>query len=185
MTRYSIALLIALFMGILMTSTLGVSPASANYPHLPEFGVDCTPCHFGSGGTYPNDTDCLTCHDGSASIEVVGHSSATTSEKYGTWNIECTTCHTGMYQYQYWTYRPESYIFDGVSDPEGVTEYSLTMTGANWAPDEFTEYQLIPNIVADGTYSYRIIGNTEDTLFVDEPIYLPVVTTGDTSFVII
>jgi hypothetical protein len=59
------------------------------------------------------------------------------------------------------------------------------MTGANWAPDQFAGYQLIPNLVADDTYSYRIIGNTQDTISVEGPMYLSVITTGDTSFAVI
>ncbi len=178
-------LLTIAFLGLLVASVLAVQPASANYPHLPEFGVDCVGCHFGHGGMFPDDTDCLVCHDGIFAPEVVGHSSDTTSEQYGTWSIDCTTCHNGMYQWQFRDYGTDAFIFSGTSDVDGIGLLSLTMTGANWTPDEFAEYQLIPNLTVDDTYSYRIVGNTTDTIVVDEPIYLDVITTGNTSFAII
>lgn len=179
------ARLVAAFLTLLATYALTLDSASANYPHMPEFGVDCAACHFGHGGTYPDDTDCLGCHDGSFAPQVVGHSSDTTSNKYGTWSMSCTTCHNGMYQWQFRDYGAEAYIFSGTSDPGGITETTLTMTGASWMPDEFAGYQLIPNLVADDTYSYRIVANTEDTIVVDEPMYLDVITTGNTSFAVI
>ncbi len=97
----SISQLVSAFVGFLMTFALAVQTASANYPHMPEFGVDCTPCHFGQGGMYPVDGDCLSCHDGTAALEVVGHSSGTTTDKYGTWSMPCLSCHDGMYQQQF------------------------------------------------------------------------------------
>jgi hypothetical protein len=185
MTPPSHARLTAALVGLVATFALTTQPASSNYPHMPEFGVDCMSCHFGHGGTYPDDTDCLGCHDGSAAPEVLGHSSATTSDKYGTWSIPCVTCHNGMYQWQFRDYGADAYIFSGYSDPGGITETTLTMTGANWTPDEFAGYQLIPNLIVDDTYSYRIVGNTADTITVDAPMYLTVITTGDTYFSVI
>jgi hypothetical protein len=185
MTAPSTARTAAAIIGMLAISALTLQSASANYPHLPEFGVACESCHFASGGTYPNDTDCLGCHDGSFGPMVVGHSSDTTSNKYGSWHMNCMDCHNGMYQWQFRDYGAEAYIFSGTSDVDGITEMTLTMTGANWIPDEFVDYQLIPNLIVDDTYSYRIVGNTEDTIIVDEPIYLPSVTTGDTFFAVI
>jgi hypothetical protein len=152
---------------------------------MPEFGVDCTDCHFAHGGTYPDDTDCLGCHDGLYALAVVGHSSATTSEKYGTWSMPCLTCHYGMYQWQFRDYGSDAYIFSGTSDPNGITETTLTMTGAGWLPDQLAGYQLIPNLIVDDTYSYKIVGNTEDTITVEGPIYVAGLTTGNTSFAVI
>jgi hypothetical protein len=152
---------------------------------MPEFGVDCMDCHFAHGGTFPDDTDCLACHDGSFAPQVVGHSSDTTSDQYGSWSMPCSSCHNGMYQWQFRDYGADAYIFSGTSDPGGITETTLTMTGANWTPNEFAGYQLIPNLIVADTYSYRIVENTEDTIIVDEPMYLDVITTGDTFFAVI
>ncbi len=191
MTYAAPARLAIAFMGLLAVLALTIQPANANYPHLPEFGVDCSACHMtahSGGAMWPVDADCLECHDGSLEPDIpmaLGHSSDTTSDQYGTWSIDCLTCHDGMYQWQFRDYGAEAFIFAGTSDAGGITEFTLTMSGANWTPNEFAGYQLIPNLIVDDTYSYQIISNTANTITVDESIYLPSVTTGDTSFAII
>ncbi len=41
------ARLIVALMGFLAASALTIQTANANFPHMPEFGVDCFDCHMG------------------------------------------------------------------------------------------------------------------------------------------
>ena len=63
----------------------------------------CTSCHDMSAFDQPNlipggseivyEDICLGCHDGSEARMMPGHSSATTSTKYGSWTVGCPVCH--------------------------------------------------------------------------------------------
>jgi hypothetical protein len=205
------------FMGLLLTGLLivllWVSPSVAedsDYPHNFVQGASCNTgtCHSNYyGGTAPYVTrrgvfyeaGCLYCHDdtdpaGSLPAQTaLTHSSATTSTKYGTWTMKCIDCHHEHLQMQYWVYGEESFVFSGISDPGGVTEYTLTMSGAGWDPDCFAGMVLFPNIEdTNADYSnYGIIGNTADTITVKGPMdiyggsYDPPITDGNKAFAII
>jgi len=200
--------LLALLATLLIVS-VWVSPAIAednDYPHNYVQNASCNTgtCHSAyGGGAGPDyklgDISCLFCHDdtdpaGSLTAPTVaGHSSATTSTKYGTWSVNCIDCHHEHLQMQYWVYGAESYVFSGVSDVDGITEYTLTMAGAGWEDNCFAGMVLFPNI--DDLYAdwsnYGIVGNTSDTITVKGPMLLDggswdtPIGTGDKTFAII
>ena len=176
-------------MAVLLAALWAV-PAVAednDYPHNEVQNASCNTgtCHTNyGGGAGPDvslgDIACLFCHDDTdpagslPAPTVVSHSSATTSAKYGTWSMTCIDCHNNHLQMQYWTYGPESYVASGVSDVGGVTEYTLTMTGAGWEPNSFAGMVLFPNVedlYADWS-NYGIVGNTSDTITVKGPMLI-------------
>ncbi|NTW99883.1 MAG: hypothetical protein HGB35_08170, partial [Geobacteraceae bacterium] len=165
--------LVALFFSGLLASR---SVAEDNdYPHNSVQNATCDTgtCHAAYGGgagpdVSSGDIGCLFCHDGAAQAgsvpgpTAVGHSSATTSTKYGAWSMKCIDCHHEHLQAQYWAYGPLSYVTSGISDINGITETTLTMTGAGWDPGSLVGMVLFPNIedlYADWS-NYGIIGNT-------------------------
>jgi len=180
----------ALFLTTLVVVSLWASPSVAednDYPHNYVQNASCNTgtCHSAyGGGAGPDyklgDISCLFCHDDSdptgslPAPTVVGHSSATTSTKYGTWAMKCIDCHHEHLQAQYWVYGEDSYVFKGFSDAGGITEYTLTMTGAGWEENCFAGMVLFPNV--DDLYAdysnYGIIGNTSDTITVKGPMLL-------------
>jgi hypothetical protein len=180
----------ALLPTALLIVSLWASPSVAednDYPHNFVQNASCNTgtCHSayggGSGPDYKlGDISCLFCHDGTdpagslPAPTVASHSSATTSTKYGTWAMKCIDCHHEHLQAQYWAYGEASYVVSGISDPGGITEYTLTMTGAGWEPDSLAGMVLFPNVedlYADYS-NYGIIGNTADTITVKGPMSL-------------
>jgi hypothetical protein len=175
---------------VLLIVGIRASPALAednDYPHNYVQDASCNTgtCHSAyGGGAGPDykegDPSCLFCHDDTGPAgslpapTAASHSSATTSTKYGTWSMKCIDCHHEHLQAQYWAYGEESYFFTGFSDPGGITETTLTMTGAGWEEDCFAGMVLFPNI--DDLYAdwsnYGIIGNTSDTITVKGPMLL-------------
>jgi len=175
-----------------------------DYPHSAVSGLGCASCHYVV--TEPpawlrdfdpqtiddtlDNTLCLSCHNSGypKDIPVVKtHSSVQTGNRYhqpAGWSIECKTCHWPHHQMQLRTHGPESYVFSGVSTE--VTASGLKMAGANWSPDRFNNYLLIPN-VHNSSYSYEIEATSSDTLTVDPvaaPIDLTKAGNGDTFAVV-
>ena len=174
--NYIIALLTAL-----LVIGIWVVPSSAiDYPHT-SYG--CSECHSMHGGLIQGDNLCLSCHNGVTATLAATHSSANSSDRYGTWVMQCVTCHEPHKQDQRIVYGAASYVFSGTSDPGGITEYSLTMSGAGWEENSFAGMVLFPNITQP-SFSYKIVSNTADTITVNGPKTLSMTTTGNSSFAV-
>ena len=167
-------------------------------PHDTSHGtnkVNCSHCHYPYGTTPPWLTQpvtedntalnnlCKSCHIPSYGMSdpkyenVQTHSSYKTSTKYGTWVMECVTCHNPHYQRQVSAYRAEGYIETGTST--GMTTTTLTDTTKTWTVDAYVNYALIPNSTYP-TLMYRIVSNTADTLTVQGSMLVPdYANTGD------
>ena len=167
-------------------------------PHDTSHGtnkVNCSHCHYPYGTTpawltQPVVEDntalnnlCKSCHIPSYGMSdpkyenVQTHSSYKTSAKYGTWVMECVTCHNPHYQRQASAYRAEGYIETGTST--AMTTTTLTDTTKTWAVDAFAYQALIPNANFP-TLMYRIVSNTADTLTVQGSMLVPdYANTGD------
>ncbi len=72
----------------------------------------------------------------------------------------------------------------GTSDFDGISTSTLTMSGAGWSSNQFTDMILIPDLSEDG-YNYKISGNTSDTITVQGPIDLDEVGNGNTNFAVV
>lgn len=212
-----LSLVLPLILLTLLFVSVWVSPSVAedsDYPHNSVQNASCNTgtCHSNYyGGTAPYVTrrgvfyeaGCLYCHDDTnpagslPAPTAITHSSATTSTKYGTWTMKCIDCHHEHLQRQYWAYGEAAHVVSGISDPGGTTETTLTMTGANWAPDSLAGMVLFPN-VEDFTVNtsgqinwmaaynnYGIVGNTDDTITVKGPMRLSEVGTGNKRFAVI
>lgn len=182
----------------------------SEYPHNETNGLECGHCHFvyGAEEKYwppevlhepdPNDIDdtkanqlCESCHNDGIAPRMEPHSSQTTDDSYGTWNMECRRCHTVHEQQQFREYGAESHLASGAStdidpDPDAnptTKESTLTLTGATWTVDQFVNMDLIPNLAID-YYSYKITRNTADTLTVEGEIDMTKATIGDTFAVV-
>jgi len=169
--------------------------AALDSPHNAASGYGCSSCHdvsnFDQPKLLPPDPDpheniddtqcnslCWSCHiEGGDAPYVKTHSSLNTSDRYGNWSVECWVCHNQHYQEQSRNYTTASFLYSGVST--GVDETTLTMAGAGWEIDEFKGMLVIPR-TARVDINYTITGNTADTLTVNGPIDLGMVTAGDT-----
>ncbi len=117
---------------------------------------------------------CIDCHNNPAIPIVIDdkyryittHSSAETSTTYGTWAIECKTCHSPHYQKQAVAYPNEGYVETGTGTISLVVSSSvLTDLSKNWTTGAFKGFLLVPN-TSNPTAIYRIIGNTATTITV-------------------
>ncbi|MDH3328701.1 MAG: hypothetical protein OEM01_05655 [Desulfobulbaceae bacterium] len=168
---------------------LSISAVSAvyagGYPHYLQNGIDCSNCHnvYGSQPKLlweqqaqldidhtPANQLCWSCHNDSDAPAVVTHSSLQASNKYGNWMVECVVCHDPHFQFQAMNY-PNDYIAQGVVDTVDAT--TLKKTGAaDWTPDAYQGMVLFPNKNRMHN-SYRIVGNSADTLTVDPDVSTP------------
>ncbi|MDP2166852.1 MAG: CxxxxCH/CxxCH domain-containing protein, partial [Thermodesulfovibrionales bacterium] len=143
-------------------------------PHTPntsDFATDnCLRCHnsaqFSIGaqvGTSIDNTTtnlrCRSCHD-TGVINAMVHSSLATSDKYGQWSMGCTVCHDPHYQFQFRTYKAETYLDTGVLSARTTT--TITVSGKNWATNQWAGFNVIPN--TRYVMTYRISSNTLNTL---------------------
>ncbi len=180
-------------MTILLIIFVSIAGAS-DYPHFNGNNVGCESCHFVSGTQpslmppwtvhTPTDIDdtqfntlCWSCHNDVDAPLVKTHSSLQTDSGYGDWTFECNDCHNPHYQKQFDTYGSASYLYSGVST--GVTETTLTMTGAGWTVNAYQGLVVVPNIVQK-RYKYQISSNTADTLTLEGPVTLTKAAAGDT-----
>jgi predicted CXXCH cytochrome family protein len=169
---------IGLVLTLIAVTTHGQPPyPPPDYPHTDTESVQCTTCHTAANiddtaGTNFNDT-CLGCHDGNQAVYVATHS-----------QLKCNTCHWPHSLEQFRKYGSPAYVFSGTSDAAGITATTLTMTGAGWTGDQYQGFILIPNL-ANNFYSYKIAGNTGDTLTINGQIDLVEVTDGNTNFAIV
>jgi len=105
------------------------------------------------------------------------HSSLSIDNGYGDWAIECRVCHEPHYHYQLARYGEEALLFSAAVTQ--VTATTLSSTGAGWQVDEYAGLVLFPNL-ANRVISYRITGNSSDTLTLEGPMELDKASPGDT-----
>ena len=158
---------------------------AGGYPHFLQNGLECESCHDVQG-TLPRllkeqsvqqDIDhsvanqlCWSCHNDVDAPAVLTHSSMQSSDKYGNWTVECVVCHDPHLHRQAFAY-PNDYIAQGVV--ASISATTLQKTGAaDWIPDAYQGLILFPN--KNSLYSsYRIVGNSSDTLTVDGDVSTP------------
>ncbi|MBI4823057.1 MAG: CxxxxCH/CxxCH domain-containing protein [Nitrospirae bacterium] len=177
MRRYELKafLIISSFLLLLSAQVYAIDP-----PHITNttgFSTDrCLRCHDSSKtpglvaniGTSIDNTAtnliCRGCHEGVAALNAMTHSSLTTDNSYGTWTSQCITCHDPHYQMQYRKWKSDSFLKTGtvlsISSPSNTITVNTSLVAGNWV-----DYILIPNTRYMG-FSYRIIGNTGDTITV-------------------
>jgi len=142
-----------------------------DYPHSTTNNVQCADCHYTGSLTLlkpewtneppahiddlPFNNFCWECHDGSAAQAVETHSSRTTSDKYGQWNIECRACHWPHHIMQFREYGAESFEESGTST--AVTSTTLSVAGSPWTVDQFKGFILMP----DRLYSHARHGQRD------------------------
>lgn len=117
MTRLSVWMLgVALFLGALPIA----ARAYWQPPHFsdPPVSADCFQCHISSPhhglASYPSALKelCENCHfDGGPAAAVLTHSSRTTDNGYGNWDLDCWSCHNqhAQEQEEYWPLDPSTY----------------------------------------------------------------------------
>jgi predicted CxxxxCH...CXXCH cytochrome family protein len=163
--------------------------ASVSYaldaPHNDVGPVVCDNCHYPSNavppmwasapsptGSTPLNELCVTCHyslNGALSpkfADVKTHSSYMTNPTATGSNIylmECRDCHNPHLQDQLRANPTLGDLTSGVTS--SISASSLTDMGKTWAIDQFKDALLIPN-TAYTANSYRIVGNTANTLTV-------------------
>ena len=179
-------LIIILFIVMLPLAAYATDP-----PHNMSYGISClsnpqnniTGCHVahnaGTAGFLLTNTAatidnlCQSCHNGTIAEFVKGHSSTTTTTKYGTWNKACTDCHSPHQQYQWRSYGTQAYIFTGTVSSLSSTQ--LTDTSVNWAINQWLGSILVPNTttITNSIYpdtnnppTFMITGNNANTLTV-------------------
>ena len=149
-----------------------------DYPHNESTAVKCSDCHTSES---PDLTDsaveanpCWKCHSAKnpVSTVVTTHSSLNTSGKYGTWSVNCITCHDPHEQQQVSKYASYSYLYSSASTSvESGTEYStLTRAGAEWTAHQWQGLLVIGNTASPSPVFYKINDNTTDTLTVIGPL---------------
>jgi len=116
---------------------------------------------------------CGKCHATSnqgATIEKT-HSSLNTSGKYGTWSVDCTTCHDPHEQQQVSKYGSSSYLYssDSTSVVSGAEYSTITSAGAEWKVNQWQGMLVIGNTASPSPVFYKINDNTADTLTVVGP----------------
>jgi len=131
-----------------------VSPVYAtDPPHNMAYNISCLSCHVahkaGTAGFLLTNTAatidnlCQSCHNGTIADFVEGHSSTTTTAKYGTWHRSCTNCHNPHSQEQWRSWGTQAYIFTGTVSALSSTQ--LTDTSANWSADQWKDSILVPD----------------------------------------
>lgn len=186
---------------VLTLSLMSTQIDALDYPHSGINNIGCDSCHFVYGEEpsllppwtehVPQDIDdtqfntlCWSCHNDIEAPYMKTHSSLQTDNSYGDWTIECRTCHDPHAQQQIRAFGNASHIYSGAST--AITATTLSEAGAGWTANEFQGLILIPNAerVTRYQYSYKITGNTGDTITVSGPIDLTRVSVGDTFAVI-
>ena len=146
-------------------------PAKAlDSPHNSTNGMTCDRCHNSTKAAADPDwwknqaaNVCGQCHN----VIVVNGTDVTTHMSGTKVLVQCTLCHDPHTQRQNRMWGTSSYLYSSTSDPyTGVTTTTVTKTGANWVQDQWKNMIVLPNVKYQG-YSYRIVSNTADTLFID------------------
>jgi predicted CxxxxCH...CXXCH cytochrome family protein len=182
--------------------TAGRTGYALDAPHDATNNITCsTRCHLFAVASQPwmtlptgtptiDDTFanhlCKDCHTlgGAAPDDVVTHSSYQTSTQYGTWEIECRTCHDPHYQMQVATYPTSSLniILTGTTVSISPNADTVAVSVTTMTPDAFKRYIFIPNINYPDNY-YRIISNGTNTIRLSEPLGSPSYNPIDTTMV--
>lgn len=165
------------------------------YPHIdPQERMTCESCHdLKDANPYllpawavqePVDMDdtlfnnlCRHCHNDITAPFARTHSCLTTSLKYGSWTLECTTCHNQHRQEQPYVYGDAAHLVEGTV--LSVTDNALTATSGGWADNQHRGLLLVPNI-REPFFSFRIERNNGNTLYPSSPMVLGRVSPGDT-----
>ncbi|MBI4516036.1 MAG: hypothetical protein HY699_09510 [Deltaproteobacteria bacterium] len=174
-------LLLARLCVFLLLSGGALPIAALDYPHNAANSIDCRSCHQVHQGVLPSwlpssvqhvpenldntprNSWCWSCHNDIVAPFVKTHSSLAVGSKYGSWSVECTTCHEVHKQRQLQSYGSASDLFAGVLT--AVSPQTMTMAGAGWTPDRWAGNIVIGDI-ADRSVNYHIVSNTIDTLTV-------------------
>jgi len=181
----------------LLLMSAWVQAEMLDFPHTGVNDIDCLSCHNVLGGVEkfwnidphpPQNIDdtlannlCWSCHNDMVAPFMKTHSSRSISNRYGDWAIECRTCHEPHYHYQLAAYGEEAHLTSGAIT--GITTTTLHSAGAGWTDDEFAGLVVFPNI-ANKQVSYRVTGNSSDTLTLAGPVNLTKAAAGDTFAVI-
>jgi predicted CxxxxCH...CXXCH cytochrome family protein len=152
-------------------------PGAADYPHNESSNaISCSKCHIGEPpgqesdlAVYPSDVLCGDCHTGNRAPFEKTHSSLNTSETYGTWSVECITCHNAHVQQQVSIYGSASYLYTSSSTSvKSAAEYStISSNGAGWTPQQWKGMLVIGNTASSPQVFHKIYDNTGDTLTVE------------------
>jgi len=179
MIRRSAVAAVAVILGVITLPYFAYS----DYPHtgVNSNGINCINCHTVHGAlpdwatqtpTTPDDTPmnnlCLSCHNDVRAPYEKTHSSLNTSNTYGDWTLECSTCHNPHKQDQSRVYGSASYLYQGANT--SVTSNTITRTGAGWSAGRWKGMLVIGDINAASPVYYKISDNTSDTLTVNGTI---------------
>lgn len=152
-----------------VTAYAGLPDYSPDYPHNSTVNaINCSSCHPENAPAGIADGLCGNCHTGTKATFEKTHSSLNTSDKYGTWSVDCVTCHDPHSQQQVRRYGKEGYLYLSSSTAvESGTEYSTIMrAGAGWIEHQWKEMLVIGNAASATPVFYKIYDNTQDTLTV-------------------
>jgi predicted CXXCH cytochrome family protein len=186
------ALVLISCMILACVSTFASDPIRGEYPHSAKFDIGCDSCHWVRNPSLPPDWAtfvpqniddtlyndlCWHCHNDFVAPYVKTHSSLTTDGRYGSWSMECRTCHQPHNQAQMDFYGSTSYIYQ--ESISFLSDNSLRGDGG-WTDNQFQGFVVNPNITQWPRYSYKVLRNSSDTLYVDGPMDLGKAAAGNT-----
>jgi hypothetical protein len=164
------------------------------YPHVYSNQEECESCHFiderntallpdwafqapQNIDDTPYNNLCRHCHNDIEAPLVSTHSSLTTDGGYGTWSMECRTCHDPHRYRQFLSYRSAAFLSSGVVS--SVSDNALVAAGMSWTDNQYRGFVVVPN-TASGRDAHKILSNTSNTLLVEGPMDLGLVAPGNT-----
>lgn len=168
---YLCSLILILFSAIVYVEL----PGAADYPHNESSNaIICSDCHTGeppvkTNLSSPADVLCGNCHTGAAAPLEKTHSSQNTSGTYGTWSVECITCHDAHLQQQVSMYGGASYLYtsQATSVTSGTDFSTISRNGAGWTPQQWKGMLVIGNTASSPQVFHKINDNTADTLNIE------------------
>ena len=134
-------------------------PATALAIDAPHDTVECGQCHSIHGATYPNMLGvlCEFCHyESGPATAVKTHSSLTTSNSYGDWDVDCWSCHNPHSQEQDDAYATSYGMFLKVNLDSEIKEIDPGASGPYYPPLSILR-----------TVTSSIVEHTANTTFVD------------------
>ena len=154
-------------------------------PHDATKTITCDTCHIATAitpsylqGPYTGDESynnnlCMNCHNATNPqamnpkySDVLTHSSYQTgSANYGTWKVECVTCHNPHNQRQATVYVKDALSSIVSGSQSGVGSGTMVSVSTVLSANTLTNYILIPNTLYPA-YMYRITGNTTNSITV-------------------
>lgn len=168
------------------------------YPHIELNDTECVSCHFVDSRNddllpdwafqqqlniddTPYNNLCRYCHNDIEAPYVKTHSSISIDNGYGNWSMECRTCHDPHQPKQFIVYGSNVYLDTGIVG--SVSDNVLNTSGMGWADNVYAGYLVVPN-TGDVDHIYKIGSNAANTLYVEGPMDLTKVTSGNTFAVI-